>query len=64
MIFSHSVSALIESAPVDQVVFEKDNVTLHRNATGNPTPNITWTKDNSSFQVYLYLPPLGKLKFL
>lgn len=33
--------ALIESAPVDQVVLEKDNVTLYCNATGNPTPNIT-----------------------
>ena len=41
MIFSHSDPALIESAPVDQVVLEKDNVTLHCNATGNPTPNIT-----------------------
>ena len=48
MIFSHSDPALIESAPVDQVVLEKDNVTLHCNATGNPTPNITRTKDNSS----------------
>ena len=52
MIFSHSDPALIESAPVDQVVLEKDNVTLHCNATGNPTPNITWTKDNSSSVLY------------
>ena len=48
LIFSHSDPAFIESAPVDQVVLEKDNVTLHCNATGNPTPNIAWTKDNSS----------------
>lgn len=40
--------SLIESAPVSQVVFEGNNLTLHCNARGNPTPNITWTKDYSS----------------
>ena len=39
---------MIESAPVNQVVLEGSNLTLHCNATGNPTPNITWTKDDSS----------------
>ena len=40
--------SLIESAPVDQVVLEGSNLSLHCNATGNPRPNITWTKDGSS----------------
>ena len=44
----HSDPSLIKSAPVDQVVVEDSNITLHCNATGNPTPNITWTKDSSS----------------
>ena len=35
------------SPPVNEVVLEKGNVTLHCNATGNPTPNITWTKGGS-----------------
>lgn len=40
--------ALIESAPVNQVFLKKENVILHCNATGNSTPNITWSKDKSS----------------
>ncbi|XP_078379812.1 hemicentin-1-like isoform X12 [Oculina patagonica] len=40
--------SLFESSPVHQVVLEGSNLTLHCNATGNPTPNITWTKDGSS----------------
>ncbi|XP_066024470.1 hemicentin-1-like isoform X4 [Pocillopora verrucosa] len=39
--------SLIESAPVSQVVLEGNNLTLHCNASGNPTPNITWTKEDS-----------------
>ena len=48
----HSDSSLLESAPVHQVVVEGSNLTLHCNATGNPTPNITWTKDGSSTVLY------------
>ena len=29
-------------------VTEGDNVTFYCNATGNPSPNITWTRANSS----------------
>ena len=35
-------------APANQSVLEGGNHTLFCNATGNPTPNITWTKDTSS----------------
>lgn len=48
MNLTHSDPSLIESAPVDQVVLEGSNLTLDCNATGNPTPNITWRKDGSS----------------
>ena len=45
--YSYSDPPLIESAPVSQVVLEGNNLTLHCNASGNPTPNITWTKEDS-----------------
>ena len=38
---------MINISPANQVVRENSNVTLFCNATGNPTPNITWTKDDS-----------------
>jgi len=44
--------SMIESRPVNQVIVEGSNVTLHCNATGNPTPDITWTKDGSSTVLY------------
>ena len=31
--------------PVDQTIKEGDKIAFHCNATGNPVPNITWTKD-------------------
>ena len=45
--YPYSDPSLIESAPVSQVVLEGNNLTLHCNASGNPTPNITWTKEDS-----------------
>ena len=38
---------MISQNPSSKVVVEGENVTLHCNATGNPAPNITWTKDDS-----------------
>ena len=37
---------------VNQVILEGSNISLHCNATGNPTPNITWTKDGSRTVLY------------
>ena len=39
---------MIAFAPANQSVLEGGNLTLFCNATGNPTPNITWTKDSIS----------------
>ena len=47
IISSYLDPSLIESASGSQVVLEGNNLTLHCNARGNPTPNITWTKDYS-----------------
>ena len=38
----------MESSSSDTVVTEGSNVTLHCNATGNPTPNITWRRNGIS----------------
>ena len=48
IISSYLDPSLIESASGSQVVLEGNNLTLRCNASGNPTPNITWTKDYSS----------------
>ena len=43
---------MIENSPANKVVVENGNVTLYCNATGDPTPNITWTKDGNSTVLY------------
>ena len=48
MIFPYLDPSLIDSAPISQVVLEGNNLTLRCSASGNLTPNITWTKDKSS----------------
>lgn len=44
--------SVIESSPANEVVLEGSNLTLYCNATGNPTPNITWTKDGIPAVLY------------
>ena len=34
--------------PVNQTINEADTATFHCNATGNPTPKITWLKDGKT----------------
>ena len=43
---------MIDQSPSSGVIVEGENVTLHCNATGNPIPNITWTKDGSPTVLY------------
>ena len=43
---------MISQRPSSKIVVEGVNVTLYCNATGNPAPNITWTKDGSSTVLY------------
>ena len=42
------VPADIDSGPSVQQVVEGNGATLFCNATGNPRPNITWTKEGSN----------------
>ena len=51
-IFPYLDSSLIESSPINQVVLEGNNLTLRCSASGNPTPDITWTKDKSSLVLH------------
>jgi len=50
--FSNSDPSSIDASPAGQTVLEGSNITLHCNATGNPTPNITWAKDGSPTVLY------------
>ena len=43
---------MIDYSPVNQVIVEGAKVILHCNATGNPAPNITWTKEGNSTLLY------------
>ena len=42
----------MESSSSNTIVTEGSNVTLHCNATGNPTPNITWRRNATSSVLY------------
>ena len=43
-----AVAPSLTSKPKDQTISEGVTATFHCNATGNPTPNITWTKDGKT----------------
>ena len=42
----------ITSSSPNAVVVEGNSASLHCNATGNPAPNITWTRDGSNTVLY------------
>ena len=42
----------VEGSPPNTAVVEGHNVTLQFNITGNPTPNVTWTKDGNATVLY------------
>ena len=48
----NAAPSVIAFAPSNQSVLEGGNLTLYCNATGKPTPNITWAKDGSSTVVH------------
>jgi len=47
MLFITDAPSLI-SRPSDKTITEGATVIFHCNATGNPTPKITWTKDGKT----------------
>ena len=46
--FFVSVEPSLMTTPADQTVLESELATFHCNATGNPTPRITWIKDGKT----------------
>ena len=51
-ILLHLDPSSIDASPASKTVLEGNNIALHCNATGNPTPNITWTKNGSPTVLY------------
>ena len=47
-IFYVSDPPSLTSTPADRIVLESATATFHCNATGNPAPKITWTKDEKT----------------
>jgi len=52
LFFCLTDESVIAFAPSNATVVEGGNLTLHCNATGNPLPNITWTKDGNNTVLY------------
>ena len=48
MTYNFVVPPEIVSSPSDKEAVEGDTLKLHCNATGNPKPHITWTKEGES----------------
>ena len=46
--FLSVVRCVIVTGPLDYIALEGSNLTLFCNITGNPKPDITWTKEGDS----------------